>query len=380
MSRQRRWCTVITILIAVSTVSEAVGQTLTAEEENLAFSVWLEEGSTTASTMIRLTLTGATDALRLTPNDLVAVGGEPILRRDHITIPESVQLQDGRPTDVLVTIAGISAPGDYSGQIRFETVAATAAQLEVPVRLVARARPSVEPLTQLFGFQISKCLWRWTCLVNDRLLPVALEGDQRELVFVNRTIEEVVVDRARSGVLARGDKSGDIVGDADLSVVWPTELGASSSVIVPLTVPRQSLRADRYQGSLRIGLNGLADPVAATLVFDVRDGLFPSLLTLFVAICVGRKVQKRKTDSGSSPLVSILSALAGTDVKSGDTHPLQKALAFLLLLVLLAGIGLKTLYLDVSTFGANGFFDYLGLFLWGMSSDIAKKTLENVSS
>jgi hypothetical protein len=119
---------------------------------------------------------------------------------------------------------------------------------------------------------------------------------------------------------------------------------------------------------------------------DIRDGVLPALLGLVVAICVGRLVHPKKEDDDNpvrdnlSRMEEFWSMFAGTDVRKNDNHPIIKAIGFLLLLGLLTVIGLKSLYIDVGTFGVNGVFDYLGLFLWGMSSEIAKKTLENVST
>ena len=47
----------------------------------------------------------------------------------------------------------------------------------------------------------------------------------------------------------------------------------------------------------------------------------------------------------------------------------------------LALLGLKALYIDAgTTFGSEGLYDYLGLFLWGISADGVQRTLQQVQS
>lgn len=49
-----------------------------------------------------------------------------------------------------------------------------------------------------------------------------------------------------------------------------------------------------------------------------------------------------------------------------------------LLLLGLVAVGLNTLYLNQPSFGAQPFGDYLGLILWGLSADVARRTLTNL--
>ncbi len=42
-------------------------------------------------------------------------------------------------------------------------------------------------------------------------------------------------------------------------------------------------------------------------------------------------------------------------------------------------LGLQTLYVNSgATFGVGGLYDYLGLFLWGVTADVAQRTLLNL--
>ena len=56
-----------------------------------------------------------------------------------------------------------------------------------------------------------------------------------------------------------------------------------------------------------------------------------------------------------------------------------RPLLFLLVLLLLALAGLKTLYIDGSaSFGSGGLYDYLGLFMWGLSAQMVQSSLQNL--
>lgn len=41
-------------------------------------------------------------------------------------------------------------------------------------------------------------------------------------------------------------------------------------------------------------------------------------------------------------------------------------------------LGLFTLYAKKSTFGSNGLFDYFSVAVWGLSADIAQRTLQGL--
>ncbi len=87
-----------------------------------------------------------------------------------------------------------------------------------------------------------------------------------------------------------------------------------------------------------------------------------------------------KSAPDPGPVKRWLSALAGTGLISADVRFwVLRPLFFLLLLIFLVLIGLKTLYIDAGTnFGPEGLYDYLGLVLWGMSADVVQRTLQNL--
>jgi len=79
-------------------------------------------------------------------------------------------------------------------------------------------------------------------------------------------------------------------------------------------------------------------------------------------------------------LAQLMAALSGARLISADVrYWLIRPLLWLVLLVALALLGLQVLYVNAgATFGAAGLYDYLGLFLWGLSADVAQRTLQSL--
>jgi len=79
-------------------------------------------------------------------------------------------------------------------------------------------------------------------------------------------------------------------------------------------------------------------------------------------------------------LAQLLAALAGARVIGTEVRFwLIRPLLFLILLAVLTLLGLQTLYIKAgATFGVSGLYDYLGLFLWGLTADVAQRTLQQL--
>lgn len=73
----------------------------------------------------------------------------------------------------------------------------------------------------------------------------------------------------------------------------------------------------------------------------------------------------------------VLSGLSD-DFRAEATLFLARPLLWLALLIGLLALGLKTLYVDNAVFGATPFADFLGLAFWGLSSDVASRTLSGL--
>ena len=74
-----------------------------------------------------------------------------------------------------------------------------------------------------------------------------------------------------------------------------------------------------------------------------------------------------------------LAWLSGTQPLGVGWYYYGRPLLYFLLLGFLAFVGLYNSYIRNATFGSEGFYDYLSLFLWGISADVAQKSLQQLS-
>lgn len=71
--------------------------------------------------------------------------------------------------------------------------------------------------------------------------------------------------------------------------------------------------------------------------------------------------------------------MAGSEPSSAEVkYAYAKPFLYLLLFVGLLIVGLYTLYTKNPTFGADIVFDYFSLLTWGLSADVAQRTLQNL--
>jgi hypothetical protein len=350
---------------------------LSADETELEIRGYLDGSASSFMRMLRLTLSGGGEArLRLLASDLKSVDGHAVVDRSNVAIPEGLSLTEAQPLDVPVTVKGVTVPGVYEGELRFVTVPPSESPLNIELVMNVAARPEVVAMAGSFGFQLTRC-GRPTCWFNDLWLPTVLEGNRRDVVFDNRTGIPVEVNPSESNLLLRGDRSSIVLTAEDVRPKWPTEAIRTGICVIQLEVPRNRIPPDRYQGVLRLGIGGGEVPAQANVVMDVRDGLLFPVIILFVAVAFGRKIIPGKPQASTNKKVRTLAWFSGVaTVADKETENIAKALAYGLLLFLLVLMGLKTLYVDSPTFGTQGIFDYLGLFLWGMSSDIAQRSLQ----
>jgi hypothetical protein len=96
-------------------------------------------------------------------------------------------------------------------------------------------------------------------------------------------------------VLMDGDNTHHVLRTTQVSADVPIELPASDVTTVDLEIDRASLPSDRYQGSLRFGLEGTDTPVSVAVDLSVRDGPFWPLIVTLLGILGGRLMRQLST-------------------------------------------------------------------------------------
>ena len=79
-------------------------------------------------------------------------------------------------------------------------------------------------------------------------------------------------------------------------------------------------------------------------------------------------------------MVRLMNVLAGTHVQSARVKfAFIRPILFFVLLLVLCLTGFNTLYVKAQAgFGNAGLFDLLGLFMWGLTADVAQGTLQRL--
>jgi len=87
--------------------------------------------------------------------------------------------------------------------------------------------------------------------------------------------------------------------------------------------------------------------------------------------------QPKITGSASLPFhLRLIVWLTGIQATAEIRYWVIRPLIFLITLLLLALLGLQTLYVNAgATFGVAGLYDYLGLFFWGIGTDVASRSI-----
>jgi hypothetical protein len=192
----------------------------------------------------------------------------------------------------------------------------------------------------------------------------------------------------------------DKLGALTLAITMLEQVDALEAALDPATHPQAVIEAAAIRAALRDG-----DPDAAKLHLDALRALVPAggagavnpraemiverlqacgaVLDHLISLgdAGGRAPGLRGLFSsaghfGRSALFG-LSGLAEQATAEARLWFVRPLLA-ILLYVLLVGVGLKTLYLTDASFGHNGFLDYFGLVLWGLSADVAARTLSSL--
>jgi len=255
------------------------------------------DGQTTAfSGNVRLTVTiSDVTELRFLPSDVHHAGDTTVaIDRSNVTIPAGMGLSNGQPRDVRVTVNNVTRPGDYSGELKFLLPGQTEDKaLVIKLMMHIDAKPKVQPVQPNMSFQVVRCQTPIDCAIATWLLPDSVVREDWTVHLDNQTLAAAEITDAT--VVMRGDKTGNAVPPGDINLGVPHILPASKVEPISLTIHRNRLSPDRYQGTLRFKLKGTDDPVTVNVDLNVRDGPVWPLLVVLMGIIVGRLARGMET-------------------------------------------------------------------------------------
>lgn len=266
--------------------------TVAGEDNPLVIRERLDGQTNSFSGNVRLTVTGGDAAdLRLLPSDLQHDSLTNLrIDRSYVTIPAGVNLSAGQPRDVRVTVNNLNRPGVYRGILKF----LLPGQLEpdalvIPIEIHLDATPQVVPVTPTLSWQVVRCSHWLDCQMATWFLPASVLQDDWEVWLDNQTAEAVeVIDGV---TVLRGLRGGHTARADDVILAVPQTLPANEVEPIAVTINRQRLAPDNYQGTLRFKLATQDEPVLVTTNIDVRQGPFWALIVVLLGILLGRLVR-----------------------------------------------------------------------------------------
>lgn len=309
-------------------------------------------------------------------------------------------------------------PDQYKGTLRLESPIFGATPLLLPLDLKVRQGPLLPLLVILIGIvvgRISQGINTPAAQMQDRLTPrlnqlqetISRVPGQPSYEFLNRKLGEL-----RDRVADAKDPEATLSQAIDALVAQVRSMIALQTLehdIAALPDPalkaeltdlvrkaRSALiedkpddaRAFRQQIEARLiaAETPPVDPAAAMARGGMAAPAAPGLLVSLAAQTAAVGAAPVATSSNRTPppapnlLVRVLAMLAGSQPIAASLRvQVLQPLLFLILLAILALLGLKTLYVEGGgTFGSGGLYDYLGLFIWGLSADVAQRTLQQV--
>ena len=291
---------VLILLLCVALPASADGPVINVDagDDPLVIRGTLTGATGSFSGNVRITLTGGgTTALRLLPDDLSHDEDSAYdIDRTYITIPGGTSFIENQPRDVRVTVSNVTRPGTYTGELVLYLAEHENPEVDgraLPIELHIDAAPSVTPVEASRSIQVVRCYTAVDCFIARLLLPASVVDDEWAIQLENKTVQPVqVTDFA---VLMDGDNTHHVLRTTQVSADVPIELPASDVTTVDLEIDRASLPSDRYQGSLRFGLEGTDTPVSVTVDLSVRDGPFWPLIVTLLGILGGRLMRQLST-------------------------------------------------------------------------------------
>lgn len=292
------------------------------------------------------------------------------------------------------------APDHYTGSV-YLSVAGQSNVLKVPVDFNVRSGP-FWPLVMLL---ISILIGRLFKFMKDKGNAIAdalklinrLEFRLRDVDPKDAEIIKPMLESARD--LVHQQKPADAVTAANAISGRLTALGELRQIQARLARMEQTpaviaILSDLNQA--RENIRFQQDDKAATLITKIKDALValppaPGVIDiddtdLRDAIARADAASDSMAELKTGPKVErnrfrdALVVLSGVsdEFRTEATLFLVRPLLWLALLLGLLALGLKTLYVDNPIFGANPFIDYLGLLFWGLSSDMASRTISDL--
>lgn len=288
--------TVTFVYLAIAVQAAGLVLTVDPADSPLRIHGILDGQTSSFSGNLRLTITGVdTRQVDLLASDLHhATEPETTIDRSSVTtIPAPFSLSNNQPTDIKVTISNVKRAGDYTGTLQFWVVGQFPTQtLTIPLALHVDVKPNIEPVVANQSFQVVRCWWI-ECNLAEILLGGSATRQVWHIQLDNQASQPVTVTSAL--VVMHGSRTTEAVTSSQVKIRPLAVLPANDVSTIPVTITRNSLQSDGYQGKLRFNIEGLDETVTINSTLDVRNGPWWALVAVFLGILVGRMARDMET-------------------------------------------------------------------------------------
>lgn len=200
--------------------------------------------------------------------------------------------KDSPPT--CVTVQNALHPGIYHGELQFMFPGqATADALTIPVELHLDAVPQVVPVAAALAWQVVNCTSWLDCQLAAWLLPASAVQDEWPVWLDNQTPQTVTI--ANGTAVLQGTASAIATTPNQIAPLTPAELPANQAAPLTVTIHRQQLAPDSYQGTLRLTIEGADEPLSIPTTLAVRQGPLWAFVVVLLGILLGRLVRDMET-------------------------------------------------------------------------------------
>jgi len=343
-------------------------------------------------------------------SDLTRAGGDEKIQREDITLEGKRKIRRGGARRLTLRIKTVPVPGTYRGPVFFVFPHGVRQRLS----LVVEVKPfTLAPSVESVRVQVAHCpsVTRFElCDLFRPLMPSRMFDNERHFGLVATPPAPVIIEDVEALLTS---SEGDSLSVDVIEPTSPNRIARARLVPLELAIDREEIPPGHYAGALLVHAAGLNEPVRVTLTLDVRrEPLLPVLL-IAAGVILGRVIRRTRQPrdapppaGGPSParveaaestapepvkfrqrlrgwargLAELLSGVRRNYLASGSTWALRVFLALALILGLTA-VGFHTLYAkEASTFGAGGLGDYITLVAWGLSADIASRTIATIGT
>lgn len=269
--------------------------------------------------------------------------------------------------------------------------------LSQPVTVDIRVGPLIALLAIVAGVLVGRLgqtlatpLFQFQSGLLSRIFQIRREAEQ----ITDPVLQPLIFERLKNAmnhIELAGAVDTAIVADVD-AIAAQTVVGQRFDALVAL-IPKVQDAATR--ADLQKQADGIRALIARGDVSAVKDAdtqLVSAMAAAETAIGmppVARSMAMRRPGGstpaagtgGGNPLVRGLRFLAGTrgPMPVVAKYAMVRPALFFILLVVLCLTGFNTLYVKAPAgFGSAGLFDELGLFIWGLTADVAQGTLQRL--